>query len=144
LVEAVAVFLGKKDSIHLTNVPEPRVGGVPGVRGVLAEVLHVGVNGADKEINGAEYGAAPPGYDFLVTGHESFGRVLGVMPNVRDVERGDYVGLPLPLPALPLGVGLHAAYGRWWAEPMVALAMLPVLLWRGLETLGEAGGRRGG
>ncbi|MBA3425633.1 MAG: hypothetical protein H0U04_14070 [Rubrobacter sp.] len=144
-MEAVAVFPGKKDSIHLTNVPEPRVGGVPGVRGVLAEVLHVGVNGADKEINGAEYGAAPPGYDFLVTVHESFGRVLGVMPNVRDVQRAAITWVcPYLSPALPLGVGLHVAYGRWWAEPVVALAMLPVLLWRGLETLGEAGGRRGG
>ncbi|CAA9447489.1 MAG: Glucose 1-dehydrogenase [uncultured Rubrobacteraceae bacterium] len=109
-------------------------GGVPGVRGVLAEV-----NGADKEINGAEYGAAPPGYDFLVTGHESFGRVLGVMPNVRDVERAAITWVcPYLSPALPLSVGLHVAYGRWWAESVVALAMLPVLLWRGLQTLGEA------
>jgi threonine dehydrogenase-like Zn-dependent dehydrogenase len=49
------------------------------------------VDGTDKEINDAEYGAAPEGYDFLVTGHESFGRVLEVGTNVRDVVPGDYV-----------------------------------------------------
>jgi threonine dehydrogenase-like Zn-dependent dehydrogenase len=58
---------------------------------VLVEVLRVGVDGTDKEINDAEYGAAPEGYDFLVTGHESFGRVLEVGPHVRDLRPGDYV-----------------------------------------------------
>jgi hypothetical protein len=33
----------------------------------------VGVDGTDKQINAAEYDASPDGYDFLVTGHESFG-----------------------------------------------------------------------
>jgi D-arabinose 1-dehydrogenase-like Zn-dependent alcohol dehydrogenase len=43
----------------------------------------------DKEINDAEYGAAPEGCDFLLTGHESFGRVVEVGPNVRGLEPGD-------------------------------------------------------
>src|SRR5919112_6138104 len=90
-MKAVAVFPGKQDSIHLTDLPEPGVGGVPDGRGVLVEVLRVGVDGTDQEINAAEYGAAPEGYDFLVTGHESFGRVLEVGPNVRGLEPGDYV-----------------------------------------------------
>src|SRR5215210_7381736 len=90
-MKAVAVFPGKKDSIHLTDLPEPGVDTVPEGRGVLVEVLRVGVDGTDKEINDAEYGAAPEGYDFLVTGHESFGRVLQVGPNVRELEAGDYV-----------------------------------------------------
>ena len=42
------------------------------------QVLRVGVDGTDKEINAAEYGQAPPGYDFLVTGHECFGRVVEI------------------------------------------------------------------
>jgi threonine dehydrogenase-like Zn-dependent dehydrogenase len=42
------------------------------------KVLRVGVDGTDKEINAAEYGAAPEGYDFLVIGHESFGQVEAV------------------------------------------------------------------
>ncbi|MBA2713719.1 MAG: glucose 1-dehydrogenase [Rubrobacteraceae bacterium] len=90
-MKAVAVFPGKKDSLHLADLPEPAVDDVPNGRGVLVEVLRVGVDGTDKEINDAEYGAAPEGYDFLVTGHESFGRVLEVGPGVRDIEAGDYV-----------------------------------------------------
>ncbi|MDQ3636836.1 MAG: alcohol dehydrogenase catalytic domain-containing protein, partial [Actinomycetota bacterium] len=90
-MKAVAVFPGKPDSMHLADLPEPAVEDVPDGRGVLVEVLRVGVDGTDKEINAAEYGAAPPGYDFLVTGHESFGRVLEVGPDVRDLEPGDYV-----------------------------------------------------
>jgi threonine dehydrogenase-like Zn-dependent dehydrogenase len=90
-MKAIAVFPGKPDSIHLTDLSEPGVEDVPGGRGVLVEVLRVGVDGTDKEINDAEYGAAPEGYDFLVTGHESFGRVLEVGPNVRDLAPGDYV-----------------------------------------------------
>jgi cation diffusion facilitator family transporter len=40
--------------------------------------------------------------------------------------------------ALLAGVGLHAALGWWWADPVGALAMLPVILWQGWETLQEA------
>jgi cation diffusion facilitator family transporter len=40
--------------------------------------------------------------------------------------------------ALLAGVGLNAAFGWWWADPAGALAMLPVILWQGWETFGEA------
>jgi cation diffusion facilitator family transporter len=40
--------------------------------------------------------------------------------------------------ALLAGVGLHAAFGWWWADPVGALAMLPVILWQGWETLEDA------
>jgi glucose 1-dehydrogenase len=50
------------------------------------------VDGTDKEINAAEYGAAPPGQDFLVIGHENFGVVEEVGPNVPDtIVPGTYV-----------------------------------------------------
>jgi divalent metal cation (Fe/Co/Zn/Cd) transporter len=39
---------------------------------------------------------------------------------------------------LMLGVGAYAAFGWWWADPMGALAMLPVILRQGWETLAEA------
>jgi len=90
-MKAVAVFPGKPNSIHLTDLPEPEVDDILDGRGVLVEVLRVGVDGTDKEINDAEYGDAPEGYNFLVIGHESFGRVLEVGPNVRGLEPGDYV-----------------------------------------------------
>src|SRR5690348_3093004 len=84
-MKAIAVFPGKPDSIHLATLPKPCLQDVPGGRGVLVKVLRVGVDGTDKEINAAEYGAAPEGYDFLVTGHESFGQVEAVGPNVTDL-----------------------------------------------------------
>src|SRR5881392_2867670 len=91
-MRAIAVHPGKPNSIHLRDVAEPSVADISDGRGVLVEVLRVGVDGTDKEINDAEYGAAPPGDDFLVIGHENFGRVVEVGPNVPDTIRpGGYV-----------------------------------------------------
>jgi threonine dehydrogenase-like Zn-dependent dehydrogenase len=81
-MRAIAVHPGMPDSMHLREIPEPQVTDVPDGRGVKVKVLRVGVDGTDKEINAAEYGAAPPGDDFLVTGHESFGQVVEVGPEV--------------------------------------------------------------
>jgi threonine dehydrogenase-like Zn-dependent dehydrogenase len=91
-MKAIAVHPGKPNSIHLREIPEPSVSAVPDGRGVKIKVLRVGVDGTDKEINAAEYGAAPPGDDYLVTGHESFGQVVEVGPNVPTTIRpGTYV-----------------------------------------------------
>jgi threonine dehydrogenase-like Zn-dependent dehydrogenase len=91
-MKAIAVTPGKPNSIHLEEIPRPSLDDVPDGKGVLVEVLRVGVDGTDKEINDAEYGAAPPGDDFLVIGHENFGRVVEVGPNVPDTIRpGGYV-----------------------------------------------------
>jgi divalent metal cation (Fe/Co/Zn/Cd) transporter len=40
--------------------------------------------------------------------------------------------------ALLVGVGAFALFGWWWADAVGALAMLPVILWQGWETLAEA------
>src|SRR5262244_348375 len=90
-MKAVAVFPGKTNTVHLAELAQPSVREIPNGSGVLVKVLRVGVDGTDKEINAAEYGAAPDGYDFLVLGHESFGRVESVGPNVTSVQPGDYV-----------------------------------------------------
>ena len=90
-MKGIAVSPGKPGSIHPVDLTEPSVDDVPDGRGVLVRALRVGLDGTDAEINAAEYGEAPEGYDFLVIGHESFGRVLEVGPNVRDLEPGDYV-----------------------------------------------------
>jgi glucose 1-dehydrogenase len=91
-MKAIAVTPGKRNSIYLEEIPEPAVDDIPGGKGVLVQVLRVGVDGTDKEINDADYGAAPPGDDFLVIGHENFGRVVEVGPNVPDTIRaGGYV-----------------------------------------------------
>jgi D-arabinose 1-dehydrogenase-like Zn-dependent alcohol dehydrogenase len=90
-MKAIAVFPGRPNSVHLASLAKPSLAEIPNGRGVLVKVLRVGVDGTDKEINAAEYGAAPPGYDFLVTGHESFGQVEGVGANVSELKPGDYV-----------------------------------------------------
>ncbi len=40
--------------------------------------------------------------------------------------------------ALLVGLALNAAFGWWWADAIAGLAMLPVILWQGWETLEDA------
>jgi glucose 1-dehydrogenase len=90
-MRAIAVVPGQAGSIHVRDVPKPAAGAVPGGRGALVRLLQVGVDGTDKEIDAAEYGAAPPGDDYLILGHESFGVVEEVAPGVTELKPGDYV-----------------------------------------------------
>jgi threonine dehydrogenase-like Zn-dependent dehydrogenase len=90
-MKAIAVKPGLANTVHLAELPNPKLSDVANGRGVLVRVLRVGVDGTDKEINAAEYGQAPPGDDFLIIGHESFGQVEAVGPNVTEVKPGDYV-----------------------------------------------------
>jgi len=91
MMKAVAVVPGRVNSVHLASLEKPSVVDIPAGRGVLVRVLRVGVDGTDKEINAAEYGAAPPGYEFLVLGHESLGVVAEVGPRVTELTPGDLV-----------------------------------------------------
>jgi threonine dehydrogenase-like Zn-dependent dehydrogenase len=106
-MKAIAVFPGKPNSAHLADLAKPSVSDVPGGRGVLVRVLRVGVDGTDREINAAEYGAAPDGYDFLVIGHEGFGQVEAVGPNVSFIRPGDFVVATVRRP----GSSLYDAIG---------------------------------
>lgn len=90
-MRAIAVIPGKPNSVHLRDIPMPSLRDVGEGRGVLVRVLRVGVDGTDRDINAGEYGAAPPGQDFLVLGHESFGVVEEVGPAVSELSPGDYV-----------------------------------------------------
>ena len=108
-MKAIAVKPGTPNSVHLASLPKPAIADVPNGRGVLVQVLRVGVDGTDKEINAAEYGAAPTGYDFLVIGHESFGRVVEVGPNVTEFEPGDYVVATVRRP----GSSIYDAIGTY-------------------------------
>ena len=90
-MKAIAVKPGVKNSAHLVEMPKSSVSEIPNGRGVLVKVLRVGVDGTDKEINNAEYGAPPNGDDFLVIGHEGFGIVEEVGENVHELKKGDYV-----------------------------------------------------
>ncbi len=101
-MKGIAVFPRKPDSVHLAELPKPSIDDIPGGRGVLVRVLRCGVDGTDKEINAGDYGAAPPGYDFLVLGHENFGRVEAVGKNVSEVAPGDYVVATVRRPGMSL------------------------------------------
>ncbi|MGE0757349.1 MAG: glucose 1-dehydrogenase [Pirellulaceae bacterium] len=90
-MKAIAVYPGQPNSVHLEEVPKPSVHDIAEGHGVLVRVLKVGVDATDREINDALYGNAPPGFKFLVLGHESFGIVEQVGHNVRSVKPGDYV-----------------------------------------------------
>jgi glucose 1-dehydrogenase len=90
-MKAVAVYPRKPDSIHLADLPEPKLDDIPDGKGVRVKLLRCGLDGTDKEIAAGEYGTAPEGFDFLVEGHENFGVVLETGPKVTRFKPGDYV-----------------------------------------------------
>jgi threonine dehydrogenase-like Zn-dependent dehydrogenase len=90
-MKAIAVTPKQTGSVHLVEMDAPKPSDIPNGRGVLVEVLRVGACGTDREINNAEYGVAPDGFDFLVLGHENFGRVVETGENVKEFQKGDYV-----------------------------------------------------
>ncbi len=107
-MKAIAVIPGKIRSAHVTDLPKPSVKEIPDGRGVLVKVLRVGLDGTDKEIDAGEYGAAPPGSDFLVMGHESLGIVEEVGRAVTELAPGDWVTAMVRHP----GSSLYDAIGR--------------------------------
>lgn len=115
-MKAVAVLPGKPNSVHLLDVPapkltdqpQPHVCRVPEGRAVLVKVLQIGVDATDREINEALYGNAPPGVNHLVIGHESFGQVVEVGDKVTELKPGDYVSCTVRRP----GGSLFDTIGR--------------------------------
>ena len=115
-MKAVAVTPGTPNSVHLRDIPapnladqpHPHVTAIPPGRAVLVQTLQIGVDATDREINEAQYGNAPPGGDFLVIGHESFGRVLEVGDEVTEVKPGDFVSCTVRRP----GKSLFDVIGR--------------------------------
>jgi threonine dehydrogenase-like Zn-dependent dehydrogenase len=81
-MRAIAVRPGTPGSIHVRSVRRPAIEDIPDGRGVLVQVLRVGLDGTDKEISQALYGMAPDGDDHLIIGHENLGRVIASGPNV--------------------------------------------------------------
>ncbi len=90
-MKAIAVKPKQVNTVHLVEMDKPKIDDVKDGRGVLVEVLRVGACGTDREINNGEYGVAPAGFDFLVLGHENFGRVVEIGANVTELAIGDFV-----------------------------------------------------
>ncbi|MEO8147503.1 MAG: glucose 1-dehydrogenase [Bacteroidia bacterium] len=102
-MKAVAVYPGKKNSVHLRHdVQKPKVTDIPNGRGVLVKILNIGVDGTDKEIVNCEYGAPPPGSDYLICGHETFGVVIETGENVKEFKKGDYVVTTVRRPGMSI------------------------------------------
>jgi glucose 1-dehydrogenase len=103
-VKALTVQPGVPGSGALREIDEP-----PSSDGdVVVETLAVGICGTDLEILKGAYGAAPPGDEFLVLGHESLGQVLEA-PTGSGLAAGDLVvGIvrqPDPVPCSACAVG---------------------------------------
>src|SRR5438445_2893552 len=81
-MRALTVIPREPGTSQVREVPDP----VPADDEVLVDVIRVGLVGTDADIDHGEYGVAPPGSDFLILGHESFGRVS--RPARRTKENG--------------------------------------------------------
>jgi glucose 1-dehydrogenase len=147
-MRALTIIPGKKGSAQLIDVPEPSVAD----GSVLVETIVVGICGTDTEMVNGEYGAAPPGEERLILGHESLGWVREA-PGGCGLSEGDLVvGIvrrpdPIPCPNCAAGEwdmcrnGLYTERGikqrhgyaaeRFRIEPEFA-----VKLDRALQTLG--------
>ncbi|MCD9186470.1 MAG: glucose 1-dehydrogenase [Pyrinomonadaceae bacterium] len=108
-MKAVAVIPKKEKSVHLVEMEKPKLDEIKNGRGVLVEVLRVGACGTDREINNAEYGVAPEGFEFLVLGHENFGRVVEVSENVKELQKGDFVVATV---RRPFGASIYDKIGQ--------------------------------
>lgn len=103
-MRALTVLPGVAHSARLDDVAEP--GALEGT--LLVRALALGVCGTDREIVNGEYGAAPPGQERLILGHESFGEVIEA-PAGGDFKKSDLVvGIvrhPDPVPCIACAAG---------------------------------------
>jgi len=86
-MKAIVVMPGQKDSIHMRDMPDPKM--KPDQ--VAVKMLRVGLCGTDAEINHGLYGKPPEGEEFLILGHENLGVVEDVGRRARGFKTGDVV-----------------------------------------------------
>ena len=86
-MKAIVVKPGVKDSVHMRDMPDPRL--KPDQ--VAVKMLRVGLCGTDAEINHGIYGEAPAGDEFLILGHENLGVIEEVGKKVKGWKPGELV-----------------------------------------------------
>lgn len=86
-MKAVAITPHVPNSARLVEVPEPEMTNDQ----VLVRMVRAGICGTDAEINSGAFGDAPPGFDYLILGHENFGQVERVGSRTSRFKKGDYV-----------------------------------------------------
>lgn len=84
-MKAVAVFPHHR-KVETIDVEEP---GIAHPLDVKLRMLEVGVCGTDREVCSFRLGAAPPGADRVILGHESLAEVVEVGSAVRNFRPGD-------------------------------------------------------
>src|SRR5947199_3733790 len=103
-MKAVVVTPGQANSARVADVPDP----VPAAGEAVVDVIEVGVCGTDNEIVRGDYGEAPAGDDYLILGHENFGRVADA-PAGSGLAAGDLavciVRRPDPVPCPQCAAG---------------------------------------
>jgi threonine dehydrogenase-like Zn-dependent dehydrogenase len=112
-VKAVAVTPKQAGSARMVELEEPRAD--PGL--AVMQVIEVGIDGTDTEINSGLYGEAPPGSDILVIGHEALSRVQAVGEGISDFRPGELVVAtvrrPDDCPNCAAGESDMCLYGRY-------------------------------
>lgn len=148
-MKAITVVPGKPDQVEISEVDEPG----PEHGSLLIEGQLLGICGTDIDIVDKGYGAAPPGQERLLIGHESLGKVLEAPPD-SGFAPGDLVAgivrRPDPVPCGPCSLGewdfchngLYTERGikeldgfgsqRWRSEPQYAVRLDPALGDRGV------------
>jgi threonine dehydrogenase-like Zn-dependent dehydrogenase len=86
-MNAIVVKPGQKNSIHMRDMPDPKM--KPDE--VAVKMLRVGLCGTDAEINHGVYGSAPAGEELLILGHENLGVIEAVGRKVTGWKAGDLV-----------------------------------------------------
>lgn len=103
-MRAITLTPGVPHSARLDEVAEPRASD----GAILVRTLALGICGTDHEILSGLYGAAPPGEERLILGHESLGEVAQA-PEGSGLRAGDrVVGIvrrPDPVPCAACSAG---------------------------------------
>jgi glucose 1-dehydrogenase len=86
-VRALVVRPPTAGGVELVDVSAPAL--PPG--SVRVDVVECGICGTDNDIVDGKYGRPPAGSPFLILGHENFGRVREVAPDVTGFGAGDLV-----------------------------------------------------
>jgi glucose 1-dehydrogenase len=86
-MKAIVVKPGVKDSIHMRDMPDPRL--KPDQ--VAVKMIRAGLCRTDAEIGQGLMGQAPDGDEYLILGHENFGVVEEVGRKARGLKAGDFV-----------------------------------------------------
>lgn len=86
-MKAIAITPRVPDSARVIDAPEPAMTNDQ----VLVRMIRAGICGTDAEINSGEFGEAPPGFEYLILGHENLGQIERVGARTSRFKKGDYV-----------------------------------------------------